>query len=83
MANVIKRIDYDEFSTTVNNVVCFCAKCDPKGEGGHGGYLGNNSGYAITNTEVKSAYGEFVKFCPTCGDRINWDNIQERKNHLR
>lgn len=79
---VIKRIDYHTFSTDISNVICFCNKCDPKGEGGHGGYLGNSC-YAVTNDEVKERYSEFTKFCPTCGKIINWDDITERENWLR
>ena len=80
-ANVIKRIDYEAFSTKIANVICFCKECDPTGEGGHGGYLGSSE-YAVTNDEVKARYSEFTRFCPTCGRIINWDNIEERENYL-
>lgn len=79
---VIKRIDYEAFSTRIFNVVCFCKECDPKGEGGHGGYLGSDE-YAITNDEVKARYSEFTKFCPSCERIINWDDIERRENYIR
>lgn len=81
MAGVIKRIDYKPFSTECFRVVCFCGKCDPTGKGGQGGMLANDI-RTVINEKIKSYYSDFIRYCPTCGERIDWDDIKERENYL-
>lgn len=79
MTEVIKRTDYEAFSDNVYQIVCFCKKCDPKGIGGHGGMLGS-IGHSGTNKELKATLSKFSRFCPTCGEVVDWDVITEIAN---
>lgn len=77
MAGIIKRKDYVMFTDNLRKVICFCKNCDPKGEGGHGGII---SSYERDDMEFLK---KDKNFCPTCGDKINWDDVIERVNYLR
>lgn len=80
MASVIKRIDITEFTDNVYETIYFCRNCDPNGKGGNGGIIYREDSDSKSNIDhIK----RFHKFCPTCGDKIDWDNITERKNMLR
>lgn len=76
---VIKRNDYIFWTNRMSEIIYFCAECDPKGEGGHGGVLARNVGIVECCNDLK----QFFKFCPTCGKPVDWTDVTEIKNQIK
>lgn len=75
-----KNIDLKAYSADIYEVHLFCAHCDPEGMGGKGGSIYTST---FSHDEAIARAQKFNHFCPTCGRKIDYNNIvKDFKIHL-
>lgn len=79
---IIKRVDHEAYSNEVRDVVCFCASCDPEGNGGKGGIVLNLEGWQWNNEAFRNEMIANSRFCPKCGKELDWNNVKACANML-
>lgn len=77
---ITKRTDLKAYSADIYEVHLFCAHCDPEGMGGKGGSIYTST---FSHDEAITRAQKFNHFCPTCGRKIDYNNIvKDFKIHL-